>query len=411
MACDFIVEADGGSRGNPGPAAYGALVRDADSGEILAELGESVGVATNNVAEYRGAIAGLEFAAALDPQACVEVRLDSKLVVEQMSGRWQIKHPDMKVLAKQARGIFPPGKVTYTWVPREQNKSADSIVNEILDRFDGTTTVTITRTFPRDSLAPAAKNGLSRMAQTDLVGSVQELHTRDIARESISTRPNVVIGWAELGTPVTTHLARHGATEYSLEKRFSGSGGRDLPLASLGVRQGQALAEEVARRNKITRIITSPLLRTQQTAELVSEATGISPVVMDDFAECSFGDWDGYTFAEVRDRWPQELSDWLANTDIAPPGGESFQDCQLRVDRGRREVIAAYPGEHVLIVAHVSPIKVLTAMSVGAPLDSLFRMELPPCSLTTLAWFPDGNSSMFSFGEASHVNGLSAAGT
>lgn len=137
MPRELIVEADGGSRGNPGPAAYGALVRDSHSGAVIAELGGSLGTATNNVAEYSGAIAGLKFAAELDPQAYVEVRLDSKLVVEQMSGRWQIKHPDMRKLAKEARNVLPLGQVTYIWVPREHNVAADSLANEILDAFDG----------------------------------------------------------------------------------------------------------------------------------------------------------------------------------------------------------------------------------------------------------------------------------
>ncbi|MEI7631471.1 MAG: reverse transcriptase-like protein, partial [Actinomycetes bacterium] len=133
MTRSFIVEADGGSRGNPGPAAYGTVVRDALTGVILAEVAEYLGVATNNVAEYRGAIRGLEQAFALDPDAKIEVRLDSKLIVEQMSGRWKIKHPDMRELALAARDVFPPGRVTYVWVPRAQNVVADALVNEILD--------------------------------------------------------------------------------------------------------------------------------------------------------------------------------------------------------------------------------------------------------------------------------------
>src|SRR5450755_3433874 len=87
----LIVEADGGSRGNPGPAGYGALVRDADTTEVLAEESKSLGTVTNNVAEYSGLIAGLRAAARIDPHASVQVRMDSKLVVEQMSGRWKIK--------------------------------------------------------------------------------------------------------------------------------------------------------------------------------------------------------------------------------------------------------------------------------------------------------------------------------
>lgn len=130
---EFIVEADGGSRGNPGPAGYGAVVSDAVTGETLAEAAEYLGVATNNVAEYRGLLAGLRTAHALDPGARVHVRMDSKLVVEQMSGRWKIKHPDMKPLAAEANRVFPPGRVTYEWIPRAQNTHADRLANEAMD--------------------------------------------------------------------------------------------------------------------------------------------------------------------------------------------------------------------------------------------------------------------------------------
>jgi probable phosphoglycerate mutase len=132
MARRFIVEADGGSRGNPGPAAYGAVVRDADTFDVLASEGLPIGRATNNVAEYRGLIAGLEMARELDPGAVVEVRMDSKLVIEQMAGRWRVKHPDMKPLALQAARLRPT-QVTWTWVPRELNKAADTLVNRALD--------------------------------------------------------------------------------------------------------------------------------------------------------------------------------------------------------------------------------------------------------------------------------------
>jgi probable phosphoglycerate mutase len=135
---EYVLEADGGSRGNPGPAAYGTVILQA--GVIVRELAGVIGVATNNVAEYRGLLAGLEWIAAETAQAgdestmpLVEARLDSKLVVEQMSGRWRIKHPDMKELAVRARRAYPPESVRYRWVPREQNKRADALVNEVLD--------------------------------------------------------------------------------------------------------------------------------------------------------------------------------------------------------------------------------------------------------------------------------------
>jgi len=128
-----VVEADGGARGNPGPAGYGAVVHEANTGEVLAERSESLGVATNNVAEYAGLIAGLSSAADLGAVE-VEVRMDSKLVVEQMSGRWQIKHPGLRPLAAQAAALVRRFEsVTFTWVPRARNARADALANAAMD--------------------------------------------------------------------------------------------------------------------------------------------------------------------------------------------------------------------------------------------------------------------------------------
>ena len=129
----LVVEADGGSRGNPGPAGFGAVVRDAATGEVLDEVAAAIGTATNNVAEYSGLLAGLRAASEIDPGAQVEVRMDSKLVVEQMSGRWKVKHEDMQRLAAQARDVLPGERVTYTWVPRERNSHADRLANAAMD--------------------------------------------------------------------------------------------------------------------------------------------------------------------------------------------------------------------------------------------------------------------------------------
>ncbi len=132
-----VVEADGGSRGNPGPAGYGAVVFDADTGEVLAERKESLGVVSNNVAEYRGLIAGLTAAAELGARH-VAVRMDSKLVVEQMSGRWQVKHPAMKPLAREAAALRARfDEITFQWIPRERNTHADRLANEAMDAAAG----------------------------------------------------------------------------------------------------------------------------------------------------------------------------------------------------------------------------------------------------------------------------------
>ena len=130
----LIVEADGASRGNPGAAAGGAVVLDPDTGTTLATVGKLCGVASNNVAEYRGMIEGIRAAWTVAPGATLTVFMDSKLVVEQMSRRWKIKHPDMQTLAEEARELIGDANVVFQWVPREKNARADAAGNQALDR-------------------------------------------------------------------------------------------------------------------------------------------------------------------------------------------------------------------------------------------------------------------------------------
>lgn len=133
MPKSFTVEADGGSRGNPGIAGSGTVVIEDSTGKILAEIGSYLGVATNNVAEYHGMLEGLKWIYRLDPTATVHVRMDSKLVVEQMSGRWKIKHPDMQALAAEARALTLGKRVSFEWIPRAENARADAVANRAMD--------------------------------------------------------------------------------------------------------------------------------------------------------------------------------------------------------------------------------------------------------------------------------------
>ena len=395
MTKQYIVEADGGSRGNPGPAAYGSVVKDAATGAVLAELGEYIGIATNNVAEYRGALAGLTYVRSIDPDAVVEVRLDSKLVVEQMSGRWKIKHPDMQALALQVRAVFPAGRVSYTWVPRAQNAAADALANEAMDAAAlHANALPIARSYESAPIFDDA---------SDVLASVEEAITQAVVDEKV---PNRLVGWDEVGTPTVTVMVRHGATPMSLEKRFSGLGGADVGLTEIGIAQAKAAAEELTERGEIDVIVTSPLLRTRQTAQLIAELCEAQVVVMDEFAECSFGEWDGYTFTDVRTQWPEALQRWLDSVDVAPPGGESFVEVLDRVNRGRLEVLKKYHGKRVVIVAHVTPIKLMAAIAVNAPLESVYRMELRPGSISSMMWFADGNASLTSFSESAHLRGV-----
>ena len=351
-----VVEADGGSRGNPGPAAYGAVLRDADTGAVLAEDARTLGVATNNVAEYSGLVAGLKLAAEHAPGAQVEVRMDSKLVVEQMSGRWRIKHADMRALAAQAAALAPPG-TTYTWVPRADNAHADRLANEALDGTRSGTSV------PGDRL-PDEPESAAEEAESPARGP---------------------------GQPTTIVLVRHGVTHHTTGRRFSGGLGGDNPPLS---EEGRAQAAEVAAwlselKESIDVVVASPVRRTRETADVIAAALDLPVEEEPAFAEMEFGAWDGLSFTEVAERDKERLEAWFADMAAAPPGGESFVTVQRRVLAGLDRLLATHQGRTVVVVSHVTPIKTLVAHALDAPLDTLFRMELAPAAVSVLAFYPD----------------------
>ena len=344
-----IVEADGGSRGNPGPAAYGALLKDAETGEVIAKRGETIGVATNNVAEYRGLIAGLELAAEHAPDAEIEVRMDSKLVVEQMTGNWKIKHPSMKPLAIEANRLAPIG-TTFTWIPRAENTHADRLVNEALDG-------------PRNEEKPDRGWGPPR------------------------------------GKPTTLVLVRHGVTDATKGKLFSGGlASSNPPLNDEGREQARATGKWLAPLSgTFDVLVSSPVRRTRETAEILAELLDLEIEEEHGVAEMEFGTWDGMSFTEVHEKWPDELSSWLGDLESAPHGGESFRAVEKRVLEGRDRMLAAYDGQTAVVVSHVTPIKTLVADALGAPLEAVYRMELAPASVTVISYFnggPDGDIPM-----------------
>ncbi|MEU2083900.1 bifunctional RNase H/acid phosphatase [Streptomyces albus] len=393
MRRTFVVEADGGSRGNPGPAGYGAVVRDAATGETLREAAEFIGRATNNVAEYRGLLAGLRAARELDPDAAVLVRMDSKLVVEQMSGRWKIKHPDMRPLALEAASVFPPDAVTYEWIPREKNKHADRLANEAMDAGgrgeqwqEGASTAELDA---GPAPAPVAAAPGAGPAATD----------------PGPTAPAARAGWGpDLGTPTTFVLLRHGETPLTPEKRFSGSGGSDPDLSPAGRRQAAAVAEALAARGTVQAVVASPLRRCQETAAAVAGRLGLQVRTEEDLRETDFGAWEGLTFAEVRERYPEDLDAWLASPAARPTGGgESFEEVARRVAVARDRLLARYTGRTVLVVTHVTPVKTLVRLALGAPPQSLFRMELSAASLSAVAYYADGNASLRLLNDTAHL--------
>ncbi|MET1074615.1 MAG: bifunctional RNase H/acid phosphatase, partial [Umezawaea sp.] len=320
MTRKVVIEADGGSRGNPGPAGYGAVVRDALTGEVLAERFAGLGHVTNNVAESQGLIAGLRAAAELEADD-VEARMDSKLVVEQMSGRWQVKHPSMQPLAAEARSLAKGfARIRYTWIPREQNKHADRLANQAMDEQAG-----ITKPEAAPQQPPASWSGAS-------------------------------------GTPTRLHLLRHGQTELSVARRYSGRG--NPALTETGRQQAASAARRLAKLDDIAAVVSSPLARARETAEAVAAALGTTATVHDGLIETDFGDWEGLTFTEASERDPDVHRRWLSDTSVAPPGGESFDEVHRRVRRARNDLITEHGGKDVIVVSHVTPIKTLLRMAL-----------------------------------------------
>ncbi|MGP3752099.1 bifunctional RNase H/acid phosphatase [Streptomyces sp. IBSNAI001] len=413
----LVVEADGGSRGNPGPAGYGAVVIDPADGQTLAETAEYIGVATNNVAEYKGLIAGLTAVRELFPDADVQVRvrMDSKLVVEQMSGRWKIKHPGMKPLAEEAARILPGSSVTYEWIPRAENKHADRLANEAMDagkrggQWDPAAS-TADQDTPRTLVVPDAPPrsgppGDAAAGAAKVRAALAAARPSESAPQSASATPQV--GWGsapDLGAPATFILLRHGETALTPEKRFSGSGGSDPALSETGRHQAACAAEAFAARGTVQEIVSSPLRRCRETAEAVAARLGLQVRIEEGLRETDFGVWEGLTFGEVRERHGADLTTWLASPDAAPTGGgESFAEVAERVSAARDRLIARYAGRTALLVTHVTPIKTLVRLALGAPPESLFRMELSPASVSTVAYYADGNPSLRLLNDTSHL--------
>lgn len=360
MARHFLLTADGGSRGNPGPSGYGSVI--SENGKIVAELYDFIGVATNNVAEYCGLIAGLTAINEIDANATIEVKMDSKLVVEQMSGRWQIKHADMRTLAQNARSAHNPSLVTYYWIPRDENSHADRLANKALDQETGSVEVNYQQ---------------------------QNYLTERLLSTEVAT---------------TIFLIRHGETILTPLKKFSGDGPLNPELTQGGLAQAEKVALAVAKLNPEV-IIASPLRRTTQTAEALSRLTGLPITFEAAWIECSFGIWDGLSIDEVKERYPTDYQSWISSTGFAPPQGESYDNVALRVDAALDQIAAEYSGQRVAVITHNGTIKSAAKVVVGAPAESIFHIDVSPCSITTVSiWASDGLRALRSLNEQAHLH-------
>ncbi len=396
MTSRVLIEADGGSRGNPGPAGSGAVLIDFDSGSILAEIALFIGVATNNVAEYRAVLAAVELANEIAPEAKLLVRMDSKLVVEQMSGRWKIKHEGMQDLSAQMTRAIGTRDVTFEWIPREQNSKADSLANEAMDAESsvirkfvgepGTSTINVVTLASKVTAADLEYN-------PELPSSVRA--PRDVTKKL-----------------TTVILVRHGRTPLTESHKLSGRGGEDPQLSELGRDDARKVALELAKVGKSstfakfaapTAIISSPLARTRETAQIISNELGLSASTLDDIAEISFGEWDGHTNQEVAETWPEQYSAWRGDVKIAPPGGESLEEFDQRVQRGRAQILSDYEGQTVVVVSHVMPIRGFLRAAAVADWPIYWRASVAPCSITVLRFWGDQAAEISVVNHTTHL--------
>jgi probable phosphoglycerate mutase len=264
----------------------------------------------------------------------------------------------MRTLAQQARAAHPTSLVTYQWIPREENAHADRLANRALDE--------------RNNGGVKPKNLL-----------LERLRMPEV--------------------PTMIYFVRHGETILTPERRFSGSGEPNPPLTYMGLAQAALVADEIAKINPEI-LISSPLLRTRQTAEKLSATTGLAVEFDEAWFECGFGLWDGLAIEEVKERFPNEYREWVSSSSYAPPQGESYDALGWRVDEAIDTIVARHPGKRVVVVTHNGVIKQAVRLSLGADSDTVFHVDISPCSISSISiWPSDGLRALRSVNERGHL--------
>jgi probable phosphoglycerate mutase len=207
----------------------------------------------------------------------------------------------------------------------------------------------------------------------------------------------------DLSPPTTLILVRHGRTAMTEQHRMAGGGGTfDPPLSALGRGDAERARDVLSRlaeghlAGAITpsAVVASPMARTRETAGVIADSLGLGVEFEPGFIENDYGVWDGHTYAEITKRWPDELRAWQGSSAVAPPGGESLDDHIARVAKARDALIAARPGQVVVIVSHVTPIRSMLRDALDARIAAMWRIKIDPCSVSIIRQWADGNAEV-----------------
>jgi probable phosphoglycerate mutase len=309
--------------------------------------------------------------------------MDSKLVIEQMAGRWKIKHPDMQQLGARVQKLVAGKQIRWQWIPREENSRADALANKAMDQ------------------------------QADDVVRAAEGRPRASIVEFNQTLPSSVRapgGVTELLTTVI--LVRHGRTHLTESKRISGRGGENPGLSELGREDAHKVAKALAEignsgpwshLSPISSIVSSPIQRTLDTAHIISNELGLGVEVNEGLAEISFGDWDGHTNEEVVSKWAEEFKNWQGSWSVSPPNGESLEVFDTRVQQARRTILSKNAGKTVLVVSHVMPIRGFIRAGIDAGVAGYWRPQIAPCSISIIRFWGDQAAEVMTMNATSHL--------
>jgi len=350
-----VLYAEGAGGTGTGPAGYAAVLADAGTAAVRARRSGPLDADSATGAGYRAVAEGLVEAARLGARQ-VEVRTSAVAVLDQMAGRARIRGPALRALAARVAALV---------------RDFEAV------RFE--------------PLPPDGDDTAVRLAQRALRGADRA------SRES----------WVPRGTaPTRVYLVRHGQTEHTAQGRYSGR--IDVPLSGYGVAQAEALAARLSTvAGPVAVVRTSPLRRCEQTAVRIAARVGGPPVEAEPgLVECDFGEWDGLTFAEVRARWPERVTRWLASSAVAPPGGETLRAVAVRARRALARLREEHPAASVVVVTHVGPIKALLRDALDAGPQFVHRLHLDPAGLSIVDSWPDGGVSVRVVNDTAHLADL-----